>query len=124
MRDELGDNFLDIGTTRVLRETSKTDLASYPVSDFSHKRLRDEFKAVRRHDGVCISSQAILLAEKLWNEYQDEIGGIYLLDLARIQNNQKAIEEIYFALSISTDAQVRTLAKRWNKKWRCVNEHF
>ena len=124
LRDELGDSFLDSGTTKVFREAPKTDLASHPDSDCLHKQLCGEFKAVREHDGACISSQAILLAKKLWNEYQDEIGGIYLLDLARIQNNQKAIEEIYFALSISTDARVRTLAKRWNEKWRCVNEHF
>lgn len=124
LRDELGTGVLDIGTTKVFRESPKNGLADCSDSDLLHQRLRDEFKTVRRHDGSCISNQAILLAKRLWNEYQDEIGGIYLLDLARIQNNQKVIEEIYFALSISTDAQVRVLARRWNEKWRCVNEHI
>ncbi len=124
LREELGGNILEQGHTEFFRRKTETLLASTQVSDLSHKRLYDEFITVRRRDGACISEQAISLANRLWNEYQDETGGIYLLDLARIQNNQKVIKEIYFALSVSADAQVRTLARQWNEKWGCVNEHF
>lgn len=98
--------------------------SSQEFSNATHNQLRDMFKEVREHDGADISCQAESLARKLWVEYQDGIGGIYLLDLARIRNDQNTIENLFFELSMSADVQIRETAKRWNKKWRRVNEHF
>ncbi len=89
-----------------------------------YDQLREDFKRVREQDGASISYKAETLARKLWNEYRDGGGGIYLLDLARIRNNQIEIENLYYELIMSTDIQIRDTARRWNKKWRRVNEHF
>lgn len=93
-------------------------------SNSLYSQLREEFKRVREQDGASISYQAETLARKLWNEYRDGGGGIYLLDLARIRNDQNAIEKLYYELIMSTDIQIRDTARRWNKKWGRVNERF
>ena len=89
-----------------------------------YDQLREDFKRVREQDGASISYKAETLARKLWNDYRDGGGGIYLLDLARVRNNQIEIENLYYELIMSTDIQIRDTARRWNKKWRRVNEHF
>lgn len=89
-----------------------------------YDQLREDFKKVRRQDGRNISYEAETLARKLWNEYHDGGGGIYLLDLARIRNDQIEIEKLYFDLIMSADVQIRDTARRWNKKWRQVNDEF
>lgn len=89
-----------------------------------YDQLREEFKRVREQDGASISYQAEALARKLWNEYRDGGGGIYLLDLARIRNDQSSVEKLYYELIMSTDIQIRDTARRWNKKWGRVNERF
>lgn len=92
--------------------------------NFLYDQLREDFKRVREQDGASISYQAETLARKLWYEYRDGGGGIYLLDLARIRNDQSEIEKLYFELIMSTDMQIRDTARRWNKKWGRVNERF
>ena len=92
--------------------------------DSLHDQLREDFKRVREQDGASISYQAETLARKLWHEYRDGGGGIYLLDLARIRNDQSEIEKLYYELIMSTDIQIRDTARRWNKKWGRVNERF
>lgn len=105
--------------------TSVRNIHSFQETSISlQNQLRDRFREVRERDGAEISYQAELLAHTLWNEYQDGSGGIYLLDLARIRNDQNAIENLYFALSISADEQIRETVKKWNRKWSRVNEHF
>lgn len=89
-----------------------------------YDQLREEFKKVREQDGASISYQAEALARKLWNEYRDGGGGIYLLDLARIRNDQSSVEKLYYELIMSTDIHIRDTARRWNKKWGRVNERF
>ena len=87
------------------------------ASDFIHNQLLNNFVEVRKRDKNNISDQAITLAHKLWDEYGDGIGGIYLLDLARIRNERAAIEKIYAELSLSSDERIRTIAQKWYGKW-------
>lgn len=92
------------------------------VTDFEHIQLWNQFKNTRERDGVIVSYQAELLAYKLWNEYQDERSGIYLLDLARVRNEQGTVEKLYKILCLSADAKIREAVKAWNKKWRYIDE--
>ena len=92
--------------------------------NYLYNQLREEFKRVREQNGPSISYQAETLARKLWHEYRDGGGGIYLLDLARIRNDQSEIEKLYYELIMSADIQIRDTARRWNKKWGRVNERF
>lgn len=87
-----------------------------------HARLRGNFKEVRERDRAGISQEAELLARKLWDDYRDGIGGIYLLELARIRKDKSEMENLYYELIGSADLRVSEAAKRWNEKWRCVNE--
>lgn len=91
-------------------------------SNSLYVQLHKEFKRVREQDGAVISYQAEALARKLWDEYHDGGGGIYLLDVARIRNDQSTIEKLYFELMMSTDVKICEAVKRWNKKWRQVDE--
>ena len=89
-----------------------------------YEQLRRDFEKVRKRDEKNISDEAMSLAHKLWDEYRDGAGGIYLLDLARIRKDQASVEELYSTLSMSTDEKTRITAKQWYEKWGRQNEHY